>query len=71
MHRGGLFQEANLCVSYVKRVTIKPSDIQLARRILRNQLSIQTVVKAEPLPVVQPEPLLSLLSPKPAFGQEK
>ena len=29
----GLFEDTNLCVIHVKRVSIMPKDIQLARRI--------------------------------------
>ena len=29
----GLFEDCNLCAVHAKRVTIMPSDLQLARRI--------------------------------------
>jgi len=29
----GLFEDCNLCAIHAKRVTIRPSDMQLARRI--------------------------------------
>ncbi|XP_065072614.1 uncharacterized protein LOC135696999 [Ochlerotatus camptorhynchus] len=32
-HLVGLFEDTNLCAIHVKRVTIMPKDIQLARRI--------------------------------------
>jgi histone H3 len=34
----GLFEDTNLCAIHVKRVTIMPKDIQLARRIRGGRL---------------------------------
>lgn len=33
MYLVGLLEDTNLCAIHAKRVTIKPSDLQLARRI--------------------------------------
>ena len=36
----GLFEDSNLCAIHAKRVTIMPRDVQLARRIWRENLEI-------------------------------
>ena len=36
----GLFEDSNLCAIHAKQVTIMPRDIQLARRLCRENLEI-------------------------------
>ena len=35
----GLFEDANLCTAHAKRITVRPQDIQLSRRIRRDWLA--------------------------------
>ena len=35
----GLFKDANLCTAHAKRITVRPQDIQLSRRIRRDWLA--------------------------------
>ncbi|CAH3186317.1 unnamed protein product [Porites lobata] len=52
----GLFEDTNLCAIHAKRVTIMPKDIQLARRIRGEHMSVKsTQKKASKQPAEHPK----------------